>query len=134
MTSIGERAVAEVARMHAAIEGWVTGRLPQESFQEEIAGYLAPDFRIVEPDGRIGERNELMQGLSNYWGKNPNFHIDIEDCQVVEERDDLVFVPYLERQTGATLAKATNARRATCIFKVDERVTHLFLHETWVED
>lgn len=133
MTVNGEKAVAEVARLHAAIEGWVTGRIPQENFEKEIARYLAPGFRIVEPDGRIGERGDLMKGLYNYRGKNPDFHIKIEDCKVVEERDDLVIVTYLERQTGATLAKPTNARRATCIFKVDEQVTHLFLHETWVE-
>ena len=134
MTSNGEKAVAEVARLHAAIVGWVTGRLPQESFEDEIASYLAPGFRIVEPDGSMAHRDELMKGLYNYHGKNPDFQIKIENCEVVEERGDLVVVTYLERQTGATLAAATNTRRSTCVFTVGERATHMFLQETWVGD
>ncbi|MCG6885140.1 MAG: hypothetical protein LJE62_15430 [Silicimonas sp.] len=129
-----ERACDEVVRMHAAIEGWVTGRLQQDRFEEEIAGFLGPGFRIVEPDGRTAEREVLLKGLRDYWGKNPAFRIRIENSEILEERGGLVIVTYLERQTGASLAKETNARRSTCALDVGERVTHLFLHETWVND
>lgn len=134
MTEIGRSAVNDVSRLHDAIAARVTGRLPQDSFDEDITGYLAPGFRLVEPDGTIAHRDEILKGLDSYRGKNPDFRIEIANCEVVEERADLVVVTYLERQTGATRAKATNTRRSTCVLKVGDRATLVFLHETWVND
>jgi len=134
MTPNGTKAVTEVSRLHSAIEAWVTGRMPKDCFAAEIADHLAPEFRIVEPHGGLVHREALINGLWGGWGKNPAFRITIEACEVVEAQQDLVVVTYLERQTGAKLAKPTNARRSTCVFRVGDRAMHVFLHETWVDD
>lgn len=134
MTEIGTRAIAEVVRMHDAIEGWVTGRIPETRFEEDIAAPLSAEFRIIEPKGRIVLRDALLKGLFEFRGRNPRFRIVIEEAEVVVLRDGFVLVSYIERQTGAARAAATNARRSTCLLDVGERVNHLFLHETWIEN
>ncbi|MHA3980296.1 hypothetical protein ACW9UR_21715 [Halovulum sp. GXIMD14794] len=130
MSEAGDRAIAEIVRLHEAIVSWITGRMPEDRFAAEIAGPLAPAFTIVEPDGQIQTRDEVLKGLFDFHSGNPDFHIAIEAPRVVAERDGLVVVTYIERQSGAKRSAASNARQSTGIYEVGETVSHLFLQET----
>ena len=49
MSDIGDRAERAVVRLHGAIEGWYRGTLPEDAFDDEIAGPLTESFRMVAP-------------------------------------------------------------------------------------
>jgi len=133
MTDTAGKVFQEISRMHGSIEGWVRGVLPEQAFEAEISGHIAPQFEIVEPNGQIVTRDQAMNGLFKFRGGNPGFRITIDEAEIVFSKDETVLARYVERQTGAKLAEATNARRATCLSEVGDRVRHLHLHETWLE-
>ena len=133
MTDKTTQALEEIPRMHAAIEAWVRGITSKEDFEPEISSYLAPEFRIFEPNGQIVTRDQAMTGLFRFHGGNPEFRITIDGAEIVMASEDFVLTTYVESQIGAKLASDTNVRRATCLFSVTNRVRHLYLHETWIE-
>ena len=133
MADTAGRVLHEISRMHDAIEGWVRGVLAEDAFEAEISGYIASEFQIVEPNGRIVTRDQAMNGLFKFHAGNPDFRIVIDEAEIISSKDNFVLARYVERQTGAKLADATNARRATCLFDVQKSVRHLHLHETWME-
>ena len=133
MTDKTEQAIREITRMHAAIEAWVRGVTPKEDFEAEILGHLAPEFRIVEPNGQIVTRDQAMTGLFKFHGGNPDFRNTIDGAEILMASDDFILATYVESQTGAKLASNTNVRRATCLFSIVDRLQHLYLHETWIE-
>lgn len=133
MTDIETRAIDEVKRMHRAIADWVNGRTDPKGFEAEIANYLAPSFWIIQPDGSMTARTEIVGSLARAHGRNPEFRIVIEDAEAIASNDGLVVVSYIERQTGGKLTKASNARRSTGVFRVGDTIQHVLLQETWIE-
>ncbi|MEL6167347.1 MAG: hypothetical protein AAFR35_01560 [Pseudomonadota bacterium] len=134
MSDPANLAVAEIVRVHKAIMDWITGRMPEAHFEDEIADHLDPAFRIVEPGGKIVARDAVLAGLRSFHGGNPDFRILIDEAEAFATSGRQVLVSYIERQTGAAKAARTNARRSTALVDVGAKVRLLHLHETWIAD
>jgi hypothetical protein len=126
------RVRAEVVRLHALIEGLLTGA---ERDVAEFALAHAADFTLTEPGGRTLDRGEVLAMIEGARGAVPGLRIAIEDVRVVAADGAFVAAAYREVQTRAD--GSGEVRAATVVFARDESAPHglrwRHLHETWVE-
>ena len=126
--------IREISRLHDAISSWIRGDLPESRFESDIADALAPGFRIVEPDGALLTRKDVVDGLRRGGGSNPDFRITIEAAEVISRNGGLSVATYVERQHGALRAPTpANRRRSILVLEAGERFRHVFLQETWLQ-
>ena len=58
------RAQAEVEALHQFFEDWFGGRLPDDAAAfARLPATLAPGFQLISPEGRVLERQALLDGL-----------------------------------------------------------------------
>ncbi len=123
----------EVERLHQFIAFWFQGAQPAQEldFQGEFADQLAHDFINIQPSGQILTRSDLLDGIQQDYGANPDFGIQISDCELQWQNAEQTFalVTYLEHQTGAkNTTPADNTRRSSVLFEVRSGLRPLWLH------
>lgn len=129
---LAERAVDEARALHAFFVAWFRAGAGADFARCEAA--LAPDFRMVTPDGRVHERAAVIDRLRSAAGTAADdFAIDILQPTVVWRAGDAVLLEFVERQYREG---RTTSRRSTGLFTdqpgAPNGVVWRHLQETWV--
>ncbi len=128
------RAIRETRDLHAFFVAWfrVAGGPAADFARCEAA--LAPDFRMVTPDGRVHDRAAVVDRLRAAKGSaDPDFSIDILQPTAVWQTGDAVLLEFVEQQYRGG---ATTSRRSTGLFTdqpaAPNGVVWRHLQETWM--
>ena len=130
---LAERAIDEARQLHAFFVAWFrAGDGPDFARCEAV---LAPDFRMVTPDGRVHDRVEVISRLWAARGTAPgDFAIDILRPRIAWQADDAVLLEFVEQQYREA---RTTRRRSTGLFTnqpgAPNGIVWRHLQETWVE-
>src|SRR5437762_1861473 len=130
-----QSAIKEVSAIHAFFVGWFRTGASHPDLSE-IEQVLAPDFRMISPDGLASERKGVIDAIRNGRGlRGADFAITIVDPRPVVEFDGAVLLEFIEQQYRDG---RTTRRLSTALFTPEESaprgVLWRHLHETWVKD
>jgi hypothetical protein len=132
---LAARAIREAGELHAFFVAWFrAGDGPRPDFARCEAA-LAPDFRMVTPDGAVHDRAAVISRLRAAVGTAPgDFAIDILQPAVAWQSDGAVLLEFVEQQYRAG---RTTRRRSTGLFTDQPGAPHgvvwRHLQETWLE-
>ena len=127
-----------MVELHVFLEQWSNAELANtdEAFAR-FAEVLAPDFRLVGPDGQVATRQPIVdaiRGARGRWlpGKG---RIRIEKFELHHASGGLALATYEEWHE---LPDRTVGRVSTVLFGPNEEAPNglewLHLHEVWIED
>lgn len=129
MRSLAAHAADEVLTLHETFVELFTGRSKDYA---RCAAALAPDFRMISPDGLRLARDRVLEGIAAAAAPH-DFRIFIHSIQVVAEFPDSVLLHYVEEQYRNP---RTTRRLSTALFTADtgapQGVVWRYLHETWM--
>jgi len=131
--TLAELARREVFALHEFFVAWFrTGVAAADFSQCEAA--LAPDFRMVSPDGMVNDRAAVLQRLRQARGSQPpDFAIAISGLAPLWQQGDAILLAYVEEQYRSG---STTRRRSTALFTAEPSaprgVVWRHLQETWM--
>ena len=132
---LADRAIDEVHALHTFFVGWLRAGAGHPDFAE-LESALAPDFRMVTPDGLALDRPAVIASIRAAKGKRPtDFAIHILEPRPFLEAGEGVLLEFIEQQyRGGEIT----ARRSTALFTSEDAaprgVVWRHLHETWIAD
>lgn len=120
--------------MHDVIEAWFTEGEDLAAF----ADALAPEFRIVSPDGTTRHREAVvtsMEGAAGvHAGEDPPFVVEVREATLRESAGDRHLVTYEEHQR---IESEWEARTSSVWLREDAEapggLAWVHLHETWLD-
>jgi len=126
------RGSAEVLDSHALFEAIGRGVAPYD--ENMFLRTMAPEFRMVTPEGAILERGAILAHLAGLAELgDPDFEIRIDAIKESWRSPNGVVLTYVEAQVRHG---KRSCRRSTALFIPDEaapnRVVWRHLHETWM--
>ena len=127
----------EVLALHKFFEDWFAGRAADDDAAfARCADALAPGFRLVNPDGELTERDDLLTRIRGAHAQyhDTYFHIRIEEIEQRDLADDLYLVTYQEWQETDGF---WTARWTTALMRDSDDapgVQWLHVHETWITE
>ena len=133
--SLADQAIEEIHALHAFFVDWFRGtRASPEDFAVCQAS-LAPDFRLINPDGTIHDRVSILERLRAARGSaSPDFLIEVLQPRVVWQSADAALLEYVERQYRDG---RTTIRQSTGLFTPSWAAPHgvvwRHLQETWID-
>ncbi len=132
--STGEREVTtEIEALHQFFCGWFGGTLEQSCFGEQFTQRFTPDLVFIPPAGRLLGLADISASVKAGYDSNPEFRVQIRNVSIVREWQDYVLATYEEWQCNALAsAPPDNARIATVLFRKEDRLRWLHIHETWM--
>lgn len=126
----------EVLAMHKFFEDWFAGRAADDAAAfARCADALAPDFRLINPDGERTGRDDLLARIRDAHGQyhETYFHIRIDEFEQRDLADGLHLVTYQEWQETDGF---WTARWTTALLRDHDPAPHgvqwMHVHETWV--
>lgn len=130
--SLAALAEAEVVALHAFFVAWFAGG---EADFSACEGAFAADFRMVTPDGKTHERDEVLGLIRDArGGMTEGFDIRIGGLRAVWEGESAILLEYVEQQYRGG---RTTQRRSTALFtrapSAPRGVQWRHLQETWME-
>lgn len=123
----------EIHQLHDFFERWLRGEADEGALAraEEV---FDEEMTFIGPDGRVLEREALLEGLARARGARPELRITVEEVRVEALGQDRWVVTYVERQREPGQA---TARRSTALLVAAEGapqgVRWRHVHETWIE-
>jgi hypothetical protein len=131
--SIAESACEEVRALHAFFVAWFGGGAGAPADFSACEAALAPDFRMVTPDGEIHDCAAVLDRIKVARGSAAgDFRIDIIEPHAVWQSADAALLGYVERQYRGG---RTTSRQSTALFTADSAaprgVVWRHLQETW---
>ena len=134
MSPLAERAIAETHALHTFFIHWL--RPGAEGDLAELERVLAPDFRMVTPDGKALDRAAVISAIGDAKGsRGADFAITVLAPRALYETAEVVLLEFIEeqyREGGIT------RRLSTALFTPEERaprgVLWRHLHETWIRE
>ena len=133
MTDPLTAATEEIDRLHQVIEGWFRGTLAPDRYEPDFVDALHPDFECIQPSGALLSRADLVGGMQQAHGTNPDFRITIEAPRLIATWPGLILAGYIEAQTGARNSAPENRRRSTALFTTGPRLLWRHLQETGLD-
>ncbi|MEE9345413.1 MAG: nuclear transport factor 2 family protein [Methylococcales bacterium] len=132
-TSIHERIRVEIEDLHEFFCNWFAGKLPKADFDSKFTARFAPDLVFIPPAGELLGLADLSSVIYDGYASNPKFRIQIREVTVRQEFDSYVLATYEEWQHDALASKPPdNGRVATVVFKIDNPLKWVHIHETWL--
>jgi len=130
---LAELARREVLALHEFFMAWFRPGAPAADFGQCEAA-LAPDFRMVAPDGIVSDRAAVVQRLRQARNSQPaDFAIIISAVEPLWQQGDAILLAYVEEQYRSG---STTRRRSTALFTADAAaprgVVWRHLQETWM--
>ena len=125
----------EIEALHLFFVDWFSGQCSNndEYFAQEFKQRFDPRFLLIPPAGTTLDLDALSQAVYTRYASNPDFRIAIRKVRVLREWDEYVLATYQEWQKNALASTpANNGRIATVIFHLDDRLTWVHVHETWL--
>ncbi|MHA2091444.1 MAG: DUF4440 domain-containing protein [Candidatus Kariarchaeaceae archaeon] len=123
----------EIKELHQFFEDWFLGQMDIKDLSR-FTTVLDPDFMIIQPSGRIIQRNELINRITKAYGTHTSIKIWVEDLKFVNIGMNIILATYEEwQQVHDNISK----RISTAIFRIDPMMPNsccwLHVHETWID-
>jgi hypothetical protein len=126
----------EIEQVHAFIAAWFRGDMEQDdaAFEARLANRFDHQMINIQPSGQLLTRSDLLGGLRSGYGANPNFQIEILNCELRFQAGGQALVTYVEQQRGAkNTVPADNRRVSSVLFDISGAEPRwLHIHETAV--
>lgn len=133
---LADLAIREVVELHDFFLAWLRPHpgAPPDPARFERA--LAPEFRLVGPDGRVRDRAAIVGWLHDLkGGRGADFTMQVSDFRPVWQAGDAILLEYVETQY---LQGKTTQRHATALLKrmpeAPAGMIWMHLQETWLQD
>ena len=133
-------AIREVVELHDFFAAWLK---PADAAQANgstldparFERALAPEFRLVGPDGRVRPRAAIVAWLHDLkGGRGADFRMNVSDFQPVWSEGDAILLEYVETQY---LQGKTTQRHSTALLKrapsAPIGLVWVHLQETWLQ-
>lgn len=137
--TFAERSEQEVRDLHVFFQQWSTGDLPNtDEAYARFGDALAPDFSLIDTDGSVVSRDDLVSGLRGAHNRWPGGgSIGISEVQPVMVQGDIAVLTYVEHHDfDGGEGRKMSARRSTVTFHDDadgpNGVRWKHLQETWI--
>ena len=132
MTSTIESQVRdEVEALHRFFVGWFTGVSPNDAIEAAFLNRIDSEFVLIPPAGTVLTLEEFESAVRRSHGTNPDFRIAIRNVTIRRIMEDCIVATYEEWQRNARASTPPdNARIATVIFRRDQSLRWLHVHET----
>jgi hypothetical protein len=125
----------EIEALHAFFVGWFSGVLPTSDFEARFLARFSPDLLLIPPAGNQLSLDQLADAVRSAHATNPDFRIAIRNVRIQRELDGFILATYEEWQRNALASTPPdNARVATVLFRNDQPLEWLHIHETWLPD
>ena len=125
----------DIEGLHEFFVGWYNGNLPPAAFETEFVARLAPMFTIIMPSGVELGMDSLSSAMRESFGKNPGFHIEIRNVQLIHSDANTAIASYEEWQrTEQGGLESVSGRVSTVVFSRGTALRWLHVHETWLPD
>jgi len=126
---------AEIVQLHQFFQDWFNGEVePSEKNFSRLSDVLGESFRLVSPDGRIHERQTLLDGLFQAHNARQGIRIWIEEVGVLHWFDQLILATYQEWQQ---IEGSVTTRMSSVLFGKKDSTPNglewLHVHETWTK-
>lgn len=139
---LADLAIREVVELHDFFCAWLrpaaANGSPLDSARFEAA--LAPEFRLVGPDGRVRERAAIVAWLHDLrGGRGADFTMQVSDFNSVWSEGDAILLEYVETQY---LQGKTTQRHSTALLRrapeapvgiAPTGIVWVHLQETWLQ-
>ncbi len=127
---------AEINQLHQFFQDWFNGEIePSDENFSRLSVVLADSFKLVSPDGRVLERQPLLDGLHQAHDTRNDIRIWIKEVRVLHWFDKLVLATYQEWQQ---IEGKITARLSSVLFGRKPGTPHglewLHVHETWMDE
>ncbi len=131
---LAERAEEEVRGLHAFFVDWFRAETAQSTDFARCEAALAPDFRMVTPDGGVHARASVVERIRSLRGSAPgDFAIEIVQPSVVWRGENAILLEFVEEQYRGG---RKTSRRSTGLFTGEagapSGVLWRHLQETWI--
>lgn len=126
---------SEIEALHEFFVRWFSGESlgSNEYFTAEFSQRFDESFRLIPPAGTMLDLNTLSGSIRRAYSSNPAFRIEIRNVNVVQRWENHILATYEEWQRNALASSPPdNGRIATVLFRLDNRLTWLHVHETWL--
>jgi hypothetical protein len=140
MNALAEAAAREVVALHDFFGAWLR---PDPAAPQDIARLeqaLAPEFRLIGPDGVIRDRAAVVGWIAGARGsRGPAFRLETSDSRVIWQSAEAVLLEYVETQYGhVQSASGQSTRRlSTTLFcrapSAPCGIVWRHLQETWLQ-
>ena len=133
--TLHSKACEEIEALHCFFVGWFSGKIANtdNEFAKGFMERFDSQFRLIPPAGINLGLSQLASSIRSGHGSNPRFRIQIRNVVVRRVFADHCLATYEEWQRNALASTPPdNARVASVIFRIDERLKWLHVHETWM--
>ncbi len=131
--SILSRVTEEVEGLHAFFVEWFSGRSAEGDFESGFSVRFAEDLVFIPPAGTLLGLSDLSSAVHAGHGSNAEFRVQIRNVRIHREFGGCVLATYEEWQRNALASTPPdNARLATVLFRMGDRLEWLHIHETWL--
>ncbi len=126
---------AEIVQLHQFFQDWYNGDIEfNEDNFSRLNHVLAESFKLVSPDGKVLERQLLLDGIHQAHNTRQGMRIWIEEVRVLHWFDELVLAMYHEHQD---LDGKSTVRLSSVFFRkkpgTPNQLEWLHVHETWLD-
>lgn len=130
----------DVVDLHVFFDDWFRGQCKQseEVLESRCASRLSPNFQLIYPGGRVLERKDLIAGITQAYGKSPDYKTQIRDVRLRPMGcHGYLLANYEEWQKNAlNSTPPDNGRLSSVVLRIVSsepiKLEWLHLHETWL--
>ena len=128
-------AIREVVELHDFFRAWLREANGSALDPGRFERSLAPEFRLVGPDGQVRSREAIVGWLhAMRGGRGADFEMGVSDFHPVWEQGDAILLEYVETQY---LQGKTTQRHSTALLKraadTPAGIAWVHLQETWLQ-
>ena len=132
-TSIHEQIRVEIEDLHEFFCDWFAGKLPKADFDSKFTARFATDLVFIPPAVELFGLADFSAAIYKGYASNPKFRVQIREVTVRREFDGYALATYEEWQRKALASDPPdNGRIATVVFKIDNPLRWVHIHETWL--
>jgi hypothetical protein len=132
---LADLAIREVVELHDCFRAWLKPHNGSVLDPARFERALAPEFRLVGPDGRVRDRETIIAWLHHLkGGRGADFGMEVSEFRPVWQQGDAILLEYVETQY---LQGKTTQRQSTALLKrapdAPIGIAWMHLQETWLQ-
>ncbi len=131
---LAEHGEREIVQLHQFFQDWYRGS--EEVEFERFDQVLADGFVIIMPDGRILNREAIVEAVRSQYNSDGQATLEIRNVKLHKSHGNTAIFTYEEWQSRQ--GEPTRGRLSSVVFAADDQVPNgllwLHVHETWLSE
>lgn len=124
----------EIFELHALFQNWYRGEMKREDLGALIGVHFADNFYIVFPSSKKQSKSELLAMMSDDYGNEPSFRIEIRNINAQEIAPNTFLAQYEEWQFwGDGKNSQLKIKTSSVLKKEADSFVWLAIHETEIK-